>query len=191
MQKLCRAALGVLLVLPLAAQAQVPSFHNGQWGAEVGLGSGNNATLLRFTSPSQAWLISFDAAVASIDNKPAGGTSVNQTNWNVALRLGQRRYSSGAGGVLPFHSIGLLTSYNQAHAANTTNRLWNAGVFFDLGASWLFNSHVGLGGSGEVDAAYNSATTETTLVGGGTQKSTAKGFSLAVGRLRVLASVYF
>src|SRR5690349_8923767 len=107
MQKSCRAALCVLLALPLAAQAQAPSFHNGQWGAEVGLGSGNSATLLRFTSSSNAWLLSFDGSVSSIDNKAPGGPTVNATNWNTAIRLGQRRYSGGSGGVLPFHSIGL------------------------------------------------------------------------------------
>src|SRR5262245_28467670 len=193
MQRVRRLAIGLVLVILVSPRlrAQEPTFHAGQWGAEAGIGAGNAATLLRFVSSSSAWMATFSGAVQSFDvEAPGSGTSTNTTIWNTALRLGYRSYS-GTTAVRPFHTFGAFGNYLHGHDDNSTQHSWSAGGFFELGASWLLNSHVGLGASGEADVGYTDQENEINLVPGGTQTLSAKGWFANVGQIRVLASVYF
>lgn len=184
--------LAALSLLPGAARAQgsAPTTHAGQWGAEAGIGSGNTATLLRFSSPSRAWLLGFDGSFAHDKQELSGVTDENAlTRWNVTARAGMRSYRGGDSALRPFTSVGLLAGVGHAESGNLDSNQWMAGAFFELGGSWFFNPHASLGASGQLTGAYQHVKQELTAPAGAT--GTVNSWTVSLGQIRVLAAVYF
>ena len=182
--------VGLALVFPIVVRAQEPTFHAGQWGAEFNIGTGANATLLHFTSPNAAWLMEFSGGASSIGSDVPDGSTTKTSFWNGSFRLGHRTYSSGTTVVRPFHSFGGLVSGSQTNNGSTTEDTWAFGAFIDLGATWLVTPHLGLSGLGELNGSYVNQTSRQSS-NGTQQKLTSTGWSVGIGRLRVVASVYF
>jgi hypothetical protein len=182
--------VGLALVSPIVCRAQEPTFHAGQWGAEFNIGTGANATLLRFTSPNAAWLMEFSGSASSIGSDVPDGSTTKTSFWNGSFRLGHRTYSSGSTVVRPFHSFGGLVSGAQTNNGSTTQDTWSFGAFVDLGATWLVTPHLGLSGLGELNGSYFNQTSRQSS-NGTQQKLTSTGWNVGIGRLRVVASVYF
>jgi hypothetical protein len=145
----------------LAAQAPGDSTmpRAGSWGAEATYGGAPAATLLRFTSPSAAWLVgaSFSVSHESVDDVTYTGPSTFVVTTDdrvitfVDARLGRRWWAGDARSRLqPLRGVGLAGSYSNYSFART----YTVGAYGELGATWFFTPHVSLGASGELLASY-------------------------------------
>jgi hypothetical protein len=155
-----------ITVLVLALLGAAPTMHAqqaadpvmpraGSWGAEAVMGDGFGANLLRFSSPTAAWLagLSF-AAIHQTDNFSDFPGGENQSGWlgYGNAHLGRRWWRGGSGERLrPLAGVGALGALYR----NPGSRSWNAGAYGELGASYFFSPHVSLGATGELTAVYS------------------------------------
>jgi hypothetical protein len=127
--------------------------RSGTWGAEAVYGNSFSANLLRFSSPTAAWLagLSFNV-VRQTDN--VSGVAGNSQSYNLGFadaRLGRRWWRGGTGErVRPLGGLGLLGGLSSGSGLQS----WSAGGYGELGGSYFFSPHVSLGATGEVVASY-------------------------------------
>ena len=154
-------ALALIVHAPgLAAQTPADSVmpRANSWGAEAMYGGAPAATLLRFSSPSAAWLVgaSFSVSHESVDNVILTGPTTQVTTEDrvitfVDARLGRRWWAGDARSRLqPLRGLGLAGTYSNYSFART----YSVGAYGELGATWFFTPHVSLGASGELVASY-------------------------------------
>jgi len=91
----------------------------------------------------------------------------------------------------PFTSFGVLAGIGHGSAGTQTAMNWNAGGFVELGANYMVSPHFSLGGAGEISARYtrSSTTSDDTVLGEFTIHNDA--ITANIGRIRLLATVYF
>lgn len=154
-----------------AAQNEGPSA--GTWGAEASVGG--VANLLKFRSPSSAWLFGLNgfAAFRNSDN-----ASFDGSNGYLTARVGRRNYRAVNEKVRPFSTIAFTGSIQ---GGDGFSRSWSIGPALEMGTAYLFSSHVSLGASAELAAQYENR--------GGSL--TSNGVSLSFSGLRLLGAVYF
>jgi hypothetical protein len=151
---LAAAAFIAIALAASSATAQTGSAPSttspaGSWGAELGYGSYNGASLLYFPSRNRAWLLgaSFNAiSVSQVD--PYTGTRMTSSTDNGFLAVGHRWYGGDAALQLrPVIGLGLRGGVGSAQSS----RSWQAGGYGELGATYFFTPHLSLGALGEVD----------------------------------------
>lgn len=169
MKRIVISALA-LVISAEAAVAQTGTPAAGTWGFE---GSPGTASLLRFRSPSAAWVLGFDGFYArqSSDNAAISDEDVASLN----LRAGIRSYGKGHGNVRPFATISAMAGYT----GDGGTHIWSVGPAAEFGAAYFFSPHVSLGGSGQLTAMYSTR---------GADVST---FMVGVSGFRLLGAVYF
>jgi hypothetical protein len=126
----------------------------GAWGAEAVYGGSASANLLRFSSPTAAWLagLSFNA-IRQTDDVSIFPGSANQSNYlgSLDVRVGGRWWRGTAGErVRPLSGLGLLGGVSSGAGFQS----WTAGGYGELGASYFFSPHLSLGATGEMAAGY-------------------------------------
>jgi hypothetical protein len=183
----------VLVLVPALAQAQDPRTapdslgpRGGSWGAELGIGSGQSATLLRFGSSASALLLGVEVfwIEVSEDAAPFGGAEARTyTLANVTGRLGHRWYHSVTRAARPFTSLGLLAGYSRDPGGPG----WTAGGFAEMGASYFFTPHVSLGAAGGLQAVYTRLKREFSS---GTTITT-RTIGVRASAVQLLGAVYF
>jgi hypothetical protein len=127
--------------------------RSGSWGAEAVYGGNLSATLLRFSSPTAAWLagLSFNVLRQTDNVSGAAGNSQSYNLGSVDARLGRRWWKGGTGErVRPLSGLGLLGGLSTGSGLQA----WTAGGYGELGGSYFFSPHVSLGATGEVVAGY-------------------------------------
>ena len=177
-----------------AAQAPADSVmpRAGSWGAEATYGGAPAATLLRFTSPSAAWLVgaSFSVSHESVESPTATSPTTQVITDDrvitfVDARLGRRWWAGDARSRLqPLRGLGLAGSYSDYGFATT----YSVGAYGELGATWFFTPHVSLGASGELLAAYGQ---DRQATGASQPDRVTTRWSLRGNLARVSAAVYF
>ena len=141
-------AVILLAAAPLAAQDIAP--RGGTWGAEVNVGDGTEVSLLRFSSPSRAWLLGL-SFTASRERSDASGTTVDRNTGFVAAKLGHRWWSgTTAERLRPFTGLGV----GGAYSSTSTSRQHTGFVYGELGATYFFSPHVSLGAAGNAQVLY-------------------------------------
>jgi hypothetical protein len=164
----------------------------GTWGAEAMYGGVPAATLLRFSSPSAAWLIgaSFSMSRETSDDviftSPTASSVVTETRVTSTIdaRLGRRWWAGDARSRLqPLRGLGLAGSY--VHYPSMISYL--VGAYGELGATWFFTPHVSLGASGELLAGYGQ---DRLAVGTSPDQVTTR-WQVRGNLVRVAAGVYF
>ena len=181
-----------LLVLPSFAFAQSPADSTpraGQWGAEGSLaGSTLGTALLRFRSPTSAWVVGADFSVARSKTEfGASGASFADSRTQVSLstRLGLRSYrQSDVDRLRPIIGGGVFGSVTRG---SNDSKGWRTGLYGELGATYFVAPHVSLGATGEVRASYEKDERES----GTGQRSEFTMTSFGASLARVLVSVYF
>jgi hypothetical protein len=160
---------------------------SGTWGAELGIGSGQSATLLRFRSPTSTILLGAEVFWLDVREEtpvPGGGSTQEQrTVASVTGRIGFRRYRGTTLAVRPFTSVGLLGGYSRSPAGPG----WTAGGFGELGASYFFSPHVSLGASGGLQATYTRVRREYSFG----ESATGRQFGVRASAVQLLGAVYF
>lgn len=183
------------LVAPVMASAQqsppadsVP--HAGEWAAEAAVTpSATGASLLRFRSPTFAWVLGADFNTTrnkSEFSSPVLGDVENTSSYTaVNARLGVRSYrQSGTERLRPVVGAGAIGGFSRV---SSDVHAWRAGVYGELGAVYFVASHLSLGATGELQANYAKQTQENASGDKSEATTTSVGGSL----VRVLVSVYF
>jgi hypothetical protein len=158
----------------------------GSWGAEAVFGSGVGANVLRFSSPTSAWLAGLTFSVTHQTEDFTGFTGgTGQSGWLGFgdARLGRRWWSGDRGErIRPLTGLGVLGGVS----SNENFQSWNAGAYGELGATYFVSPHVSLGATGELAAVYLHD--RFASVGG--DRNTTR-WLLRGNLVRVNASVYF
>ncbi|MFN2567354.1 MAG: hypothetical protein ABR499_20345 [Gemmatimonadaceae bacterium] len=192
----CLLPASLAILAPPFARAQVAAITRdtasssamtppGTWGAELGIGSGQSAILLRFRSPTSAVLLGAELFWVDVSEElpdVAGTRTDRSTTANITGRLGFRRYRGTAVGARPFTSVGVLAGYTSDRGAPG----WTAGAFAELGASYFFSPHVSLGAVGGLQAIYGSASRPFN-----NEDFTRRQFLVRASAVQLLGAVYF
>jgi hypothetical protein len=149
-----------LVLAPALALAQEPATvrdslgpRAGSWGAELGIGSEQSATLLRFRSPTSALVLGVELFWLEVNEDASAFGGPSDRTYSVAnltAQLGNRWYRSVTQAARPFTSLGVLAGY----ARDPGGPGWTAGAFAEIGASYFFTPHVSLGAAGGLQVAY-------------------------------------
>jgi hypothetical protein len=155
----CIAILAVALTAAApTAHAQQPADpvmpRAGSWGAEAVFGGGIGANVLRFSSPTAAWLAGLSFSVThQTDDLSAFPGAINQSGWlgSADARLGRRWWRGERGErIRPLTGLGVIGGVS----SNPSFQSWNVGAYGELGASYFVSPHVSLGATGELAAVY-------------------------------------
>jgi hypothetical protein len=185
------AALASMAIHAAGAQAldSVP-FHRGQWGANFLIGPGfSGAGVLRFTSPTRAQLLDASATYSHASNQ--AGTNVSEGNSvSGSLRLGIRTYRPLDLHLYRWTTLGISLNYNWQRSTQDTlsqsTRGVGAGVFANIGASWLITPHIGVGALWEASLSYSH-----NKGGGYAGSETSEGVNLSLARVVLAGQLYF
>jgi len=153
----------------LAAQDTTPDslpFRRGQWAVQFVGSLGASVGLLKFRSPSSAWVV--DVGVSGQHEEDIADTSVAvHSQAFVSVLLGQRKYRSLATKVAAYRSLGLLMSYthnlSSSPFSRSTSNGWQLGPFANVGGTYLVTSHLGIGATGQVRIAYGRSTFRSSI----------------------------
>jgi hypothetical protein len=166
-----KAVCCAALLIPGIAAAQEATrpdttpFHRGQWAAQFGVGlSFNSLGLLKFRSPTSAWL--FDVVVSGHHSENGSGSSVTvDSRATASLRVGRRRYHGAReqGRVVAFHTVGVSAAFlhnasRQSFGLSGESNTWYAGFFGDVGGSYLVSSNLSLGATAGLNLSYSRST---------------------------------
>jgi hypothetical protein len=107
----------------------------GTWGAEAGIGTFDDASVIRFVSPSWAFL-----AGGFLTATDGGGIGSSRTDGQttVAFQVGIRKYHRAGLGLRPITGFGLTAG----RIASVTRA---GGIYGEGGAAYLFHPHVSAG----------------------------------------------
>jgi hypothetical protein len=173
---------------PAAVRDSLP-FRAGQWGAEFAIDDGTvGLGVLRFRSPRRAWLL--DAAFnAGWSDEESSFGSGNRTNVFVRVRTGPRAYRPIHAASAGYVGIGLTGAYSWAGSENEYRRLWDAGLFGELGALYFVTPHLSLGAQIGLSARYTES--RQRLSGPGLPIDWDRLVSVGVGSVRIVGALYF
>jgi hypothetical protein len=121
----------------------------------VGFVQGRSLTeagVLRFNSPTQAWVLDGSATLDRQVAPGAGlfGADVSTQSYNFTASVGPRWYRAMSPRLVRFIGAGLSAGYARAEFVGSSNRdiSWNAGAYAESGLQYLFTRHFGLGWRG-------------------------------------------
>lgn len=164
----------VLVLVPMSLAAQdnsrdTSAFRAGQWGLQFGLGSGLvNLGILRFTSPSAAWMLRLDLNAEFLNGTsttPIDTTDANDHSMYFAAGIGKRFYQAPHHNVRSFQSFGVAGSYTdrkQTFGVGNTYTTTNAslGLLGELGGAFWITPNLSLGGTATASAGYEHRVTD-------------------------------
>lgn len=168
--------LPALLVFPVSLFAQdsttgsdaTPPFRRGQWAAQFSAGSGfASLGFLKFRSPSRALVLDVrlsgsHSEGSSTDSAGSRFTGLS-SDADFDVRFGWRRYRAVDTKVASHFTFGLSAGLDHRAGRSSTSAFedngWSAGVFADVGGSYLVTPRFGLGARGAVTLTYSATTT--------------------------------
>ena len=203
------ALLPALLVTPALSEAQdLPvsqptsvdslQFRRGQWGALVGIGNDVAALgVLRFRSHRTAWVMNASASAftgrAEIDELDA---EQNAKSSGFAARLGLRRYRPIESRVAAYSGAGLTAGATYVDSDlsvgdEISGRMYGAGVYGELGVEYRAARYLGIGVRTLADVTARWGSETRTSLAGPSISGDRRELGASIGRLEVLASLYF
>ena len=171
----------------LVGQTPDSVFHHGQWGVEFVASNGvTGAGLIHFRSPTRAFVLDLSGSVATSTLTSSGMTNSGNAS-NVVVSLGARRYRSVTTRVLFLRTLGIEGGYTHQFLAGGSQEAWLAGLFGELGASWLVTPHLALGGAWRLSADYSHLAASS----GGVTNATGHQITFTLGRVQLTGQLYF
>jgi len=209
-----RLAASALIAFASVAEAQDSTrvdslpFRKGQWAGQFTASSEHrNVGVLRFRSPRVAWLINGDVVLSARTDQGSGQVDTvtysdrdQRTASSASVRLGRRAYRPLAFHAAGFYSLGIIggggwsrdtqrfTTSPQIPGTGgqtVSQSEWHAGVFGELGGTYLIIEHVSLGMITSLEGVY-SATRAS-----GSEERKGHAVSLSSDVLSIVATVYF
>jgi hypothetical protein len=178
--RLFLAGLALLLSPPALAQDTGPA--RGTWGVEAG--SFGSASLLRFRSPTAAWLAGFSFELVDEERtstSPAGSNTTEEKGYSVNLRLGHRWYRTATERLRPYTTLGFLVGTSTYIGDD-----WMVGSGLDLGAAWFFSPHFSVGAEAGVSIVHMQGEDASGTFSWEVRRTIVSGSGF-----RMLAAVYF
>ena len=194
-----------LVLLPVSALAQdstvrrdATPFHKGQWAAQFQAGTAfSSLGFIKFRSPTRALVLDLridgshsEAILTDSGGKRFGGL---QSEAFTQLRFGWRRYSGDgtAAKVVSHYSFGALAGFEHhvagAPGGSSRSNAWTAGVFGDVGGTYLLTSRFGIGALATAAVSYRNAVSKSSF--GTASRDWSIGGSAVTASL--VATVYF
>ena len=196
------AACTLAALVPQAAVAQAAAapdslpFRAGQWAAEFAVSSGMPAVgVLRFRSPSSAWLLNgqLDAATQSNDSNEQRVTSTY-----AAIQVGVRAYRPMTTRVMRHHGAGVVLSYQRQRSESEQESPYlsrattiGPGAYGELGASVAVTPYLRLGAATLLELRYLWGSHERTVFSGSTEESDASQLNARLGGVRLVGTLLF
>jgi hypothetical protein len=163
-------------------------FRAGQWGAEFAIDDGTvGLGVLRFRSPRQAWLLDASFSADWYDEESVFGSGT-RTSVFVRGRTGPRRYRPIHTASAGYVGIGLTGAYARSGRGDDYSRLWDAGIFGELGGLYLVTPHLSLGAEVGLSVLYSER--RIRVIGAGPDQWE-RGVGVDVGSVRIVGALYF
>jgi len=181
--------MAVVSAAPLWGQTPDSSvFHRRQWGVDFNIGSGfAGAGLIHFSSATRALVLNVSGDVST--SIPDDTSSTGGNSSQITISLGARRYHPVAPHLLLYRTLGIEGSYEhefRGGASPVTDNSQYAGLFGEMGASWLVTPHLALGAAWRLSADYQRADEKTGQITYQTHS-----FILLLGQPRLTGQLYF
>ena len=196
---LMSACACALVVHPVHAQISTDSttsFRPGEWGVGFVEGRGlNEAGVLRFSTPTRAWVLDGWAVLDQVTYPGGGlfGADASLQNTSLFASLGPRWYRGLSTRVVRFAGFGVLGAYTHGHSSlnPSTFTNWSMGGYGEVGVTYMFSRHFGLGWRGTVLASrtHDNATQPNGLGGPTGQEATT--YHVELQPVQVTGTIYF
>ena len=182
-----------------AALGTLP-FRRGQWGAEVGLFSGIRGGLLRFSTPTRAWVLDLSGFGSAEKSTHSDGRTITSGSASVQLRIGRRVYRPllrRAGGrdarVAAFGAFGGSVGgyWTSSGAFDSRQSLVGFGAFVEPGATAFVTDYLALSASAQGVLVGEYDTSSFTAPAGGEEKTISRRVRVGVEAVRLFGSVFF
>lgn len=173
--------LPAVVMLPLSLFAQDPTtrsdttpFRRGQWAAQFQAGSGfGSLGFLKFRSPKRALVLDVRIGGAHSESMVTDSSGTRFAGFSSSvftqLRFGWRRYGVGEAKIVSHYTLGVLAGFDHRASGSPggggfEDNSWIAGVFGDVGGTYLLTPRFGLGALAAVSLTYSrSVRTQTVL----------------------------
>jgi hypothetical protein len=167
--------LCVLGLVPLSlvaqdstARTQSTPFRRGQWAAQFQAGTSfGSLGFIKFRSPTRALVLDVRLGGSHTEGLDTDSSGTRFTGLSSSaftqLRFGWRRYSGGTEHVVGHYSFGLLAGFDHSVSVDaspgfeSTRNGWTAGVFADVGGTYLVTSKFGIGALATAGLSYASS----------------------------------
>lgn len=166
----------LLVAFPLSLLAQDSStgagdtpFRGGQWAAQFQAGSSfGSLGFVRFSSPTRAFVLDVRLGGAHSERSvtdSAGSRFAGLTSTAfMQLRFGWRRYRGREPKVATHYTLGVVAGVDHGASRDLGGAFegngWMAGLFGDIGATYLVTPRLGLGALAAVSLTYAASTEE-------------------------------
>lgn len=170
-----------MLAAPLSLTAQdstarpLSPFRRGQWAAQFQAGTSfGSLGFIKFRSPTRALVVDLFVAGGHGETLRSDSGGTNQfigvsSNANLQLRFGWRRYGGDGVGVkvVSNYTFGISAGLN--HNASSASGLseetngWRAGIFGDVGGTYLLSPKFGIGALASASVFYQNNISTTSL----------------------------
>jgi hypothetical protein len=195
------------IAAPLAAQGSDTTgalpFRRGQWATQFGFdGSFLSAGALRFRSPTSAWVVDALVQADRSTYERNGDATVppvemTATDFALGLQLGARGYRAIAPRVNGFAGAGVSGRaystrfvYPGSITETPTQREGSAGIYGEMGATWMVTRNLGLSGATQLAASYLWSSYEAPSAFG-TSRVESTGYGVQLARTRLIVTVFF
>jgi hypothetical protein len=146
----------------------VTPFRRGQWAAQFQAGTSfGSLGFIKFRSPTRALVLDVRLSGGHSEDLETDSSGTRfaglQSSAFTQLRFGWRRYSGGTEHVVGHYSFGLLAGFDHSVSVSTspgfesTRNGWTAGVFADVGGTYLVTSKFGIGALAAAGLSYTSS----------------------------------
>ena len=165
--------LPALLVFPLSLFAQdsttriaATPFRGGQWAAQFQAGSSfASLGFVKFRSPTRALVLDVRVSGSHSESQATDTAGTRFVGFNsnafTQLRFGWRRYGAGEAKVVSHYTLGVLAGFDHRASGSTVGAFednsWTAGVFGDVGGTYLLTPRFGLGALAAVSLTYSTS----------------------------------
>lgn len=188
------AAAFLVTTLPAIGSAQAATadtlpFRPGQWAVQFWMFTSQGVGVLRFRSPSSAWLLD-----GSLQVEEMYSSLSHRTLASVSIRAGLRSYRPLAPQVVRYVGGGVTGVYqtyrNELRTIDTEYGSWMAGGggYAEIGAEYRITSYLGVGASSAASLLLRGGRSDP---GAAEDETSEFGWTLSAGSIRVLATIYF
>jgi hypothetical protein len=156
------------------AKSNATPFRKGQWAAQFQAGTAfGSLGFIKFRSPTRAVVLDLRIGGSHSEEiaTDTGGTRFNglRSNASTQVRFGWRRYNGdgNATKVVSHYSLGALAGFDHDVSAGRTgwskDNAWTAGVFGDVGGTYLLTPKFGIGALATASLSYRSGVAKTSF----------------------------
>ena len=174
------------------------AFRRGQWGAIVAIDQRVAALgVLRFRSPRTAWVLNANASgIAGETDLDMPDAEQDSKAAGFGARLGLRRYRPLERRVAAYSGAGVTGTASfldvQPSAGDELSaRMYGAGLYGELGVEYRAARYVAIGVRSLADVTGRWGSETRTTGAGTTTRTDRREVGASIGRLEVLATLYF